>query len=180
MSELKGISTLVFKNYPETNFILWFFAIISSFFTSRFKNFLNILFQLAPEFLQNYLRHIHISSTMLYELYLSVLNIFLFSFFFYFFGKFIFPPETSLQENNWTIFCENFILLLSTSLLTLHLLIITINSSSNFFSLLFNKTNSCFTNLFLLLETFFYVIVGFYASCLIPPEEEPKDDIKKE
>lgn len=180
MNELKDISTLVFKNYPEINFIFWFVAIISGVFTSHFTNFLNILFQLAPEFLQNYLRHIHISSTMLDNLYIFMLTIFIFSFLLYFFGDSLRIFLASLffknisQESNMTAFFEKFILLLSTSLLALHILTIAINlsSPSNFFSFFYSLFEFGKKESLIALGKLCSYCIGFFASQLITVEEK--------
>ncbi|MBL3717283.1 hypothetical protein AALM99_02065 [Lactococcus muris] len=168
MSHFKDVSTLIFKNYPEVNFILWFAVATSTLFPNYFLNFMNVLFLLSPKFLQNYFLNIHIPNNLFHDLYLSLTSIFMLSFLLYFFGDIIriylsglFFKDIS-QESNMTAFFEKFIILLSLSLLGLHILnvIINIYPRPNFitlfgieeFPLIIGKTCSW--------------VFGFYASQL--------------
>jgi|UPI0002D7C03E hypothetical protein len=173
MNNLKDISTLVFKNYPEVNFILWSSVLTSAIFPNYFINFINVLFQLSPKFLQNYFLNIHIPQNVINDLYVSVLSVFVISFILYFFGDIIrvyiasiFSKKIS-HESNLTTFFEKFIILLSTSLLGLHILnvVINIHPHSSFITLFGIK------ELPLVIGKTCSYVFGFFASQLILTKE---------
>lgn len=171
MNNLKDISTLVFKNYPEVNFVLWFAVLTSNFFPNYFANFINVLFQLIPKFLQNYFLNIHISNNMINSLYSSTLVVFICSFIIFFFGdniRIIFTSmfsRNTLQKSNLTTFFEKFIILLPISLLVLHILNIVINLSPN------SSLIAIFWTKELLIGKICSYVFGFFASQLILTKE---------
>lgn len=71
MITFKDISKLLNSHFKEIHFLLWITFITSKYFLSYFKNFVDIIFELMPKFLQLYFINIHIPKRMINDLYLS-------------------------------------------------------------------------------------------------------------